>query len=305
MTISSAVIFLKNKLFKRLKVHWKLDKKSIAFVVCVVILFGLSYQFNNVMANVASKRSRQVFVDLGFRYVLPDVGFDAIPQIYMLWFTDLCVTVMIVLAVFNFLIYDRPWRFLSRFLLSWSVALVLRITTVATTSVPDPRLDCEFITGNVFTSVSLHRCGDAVYSGHTTVYAICFLTWFSFAPKNLFGRISTFLIGCLAIAGSVIIIANRAHYTIDVLLAWYISVGAWYSVAWVWFWQITKKGRLLALEFPLGVGRKHMSDSDNIVLDRLYHLGLDKKGNHVKYSSLLADKHFEMSPTPPNATQQV
>ncbi|PVU96088.1 hypothetical protein BB561_001404 [Smittium simulii] len=181
------------------------------------------------MANLASKRS-----------------FNIIPQKKLLWYTDFSVNMMIGLAVINLLFYPRPWRFFARFLLSWTIALILRITTVATTSVPDPRLDCEFVTGNVFTSVSLHRCGDAIYSGHTIVYATCFMTFVSFSPDNWAGRIGKLIAFC----------------------------------------------RLLALEFPFGVGKKIPNEPNAKVKKRLIMLSLDKDGNKADYSDFVPDNLF-------------
>ncbi|OLY84436.1 Phosphatidylinositol:ceramide inositolphosphotransferase [Smittium mucronatum] len=219
----------------------------------------------------------------------------------MLWYTDFCVSMMISFAVIGVITYDRPWRYFSRFLLSWSIALLLRITTVATTSVPDPRLDCEFITGNPFTSADLssktYTIVDAVYSGHTTVYATCFMSLVSFHRRNIYGRLFAFVAFCLALSGSIIIVANRAHYTIDVLIAWYISAGSWYFVGYFWNLHVTRKGRFLSIEFPLGVGRHHLDDSEDLVNRRLFNLGLDKNGKPFDYSTLLSDSDKQASPS--------
>ncbi|OMJ11949.1 Phosphatidylinositol:ceramide inositolphosphotransferase [Smittium culicis] len=319
MNLSDSPKKIYNFIKNRIIVHWKIKKRDLCVIIPVLIIFGLAYQFNvppytiiylhltaqcfNVLANVASKRSKIVYDSLGFRFVLPDVGFEIIKQTTMLWYTDFCVTLMIIFAVLNLLIYDRPWRYFCRFLLAWSIALILRITTVATTSVPDPRLDCEFITGNPFTSVALHRCGDAIYSGHSTVYAICFMSLVSFSPRNIYGRIATILVGGFALSGSIIIVANRAHYTIDVLIAWYISIGSWYFVGYFWYWHVTKKGRFTSIEFPFGIGKHHVNDSELTVQNRLISLGLDSDGNRVDYANIISNfnheknKHNQGSPS--------
>ncbi|KAJ2449589.1 hypothetical protein GGI03_007070 [Coemansia sp. RSA 2337] len=214
--------------------------------------------------------------------------------------TDMFDALMFVPTAALIITHDRPWRVVSRLLLSWGLASIIRITTVAITSVPDPRPSCEYAHGNVFSTFTLHRCGDAIYSGHTLIFVVCSLVWSSFAPRNWLGRILTAFVYGLAIAGSLIVIANRAHYTIDVLLAWYIAPGAWYIVAWFWFWHVTKKGRLLKIEFPVEVGRHRDSDSEEKCQRRRVELGLMPDGTPYDPVALyLRALHGEPELSPP------
>ncbi|KAJ2448400.1 hypothetical protein GGF42_005120 [Coemansia sp. RSA 2424] len=263
---------------RRVRRHWWLDRVCIIFLVCLVLVFGLSYYFMNVMANVASKRSKLIEDQLGQRFTLPDVFFLFIGYVELLWMTDLFDALMFVPTAALIILHERPWRVVSRLLLSWGLASIIRITTVAITSVPDPRPSCEYSQGNVFSTFTLHRCGDAIYSGHTLIFVVCSMVWASFAPRNWVGRILTTFVFGLSIAGSFIVIANRAHYTIDVLLAWYIAPGAWYTVAWFWYWHVTKKGRLLRIEFPVEVGRHRDSDTEEKCQRRRVELGLMPDG---------------------------
>ncbi|KAJ1987806.1 hypothetical protein EDC05_005639 [Coemansia umbellata] len=261
-------------LMRRIRRNWWLDRVCIAFLVCVGAVFGLSYYFMNVMANVASQRSKIIEDQLGSRYTLPDVFFGFIGYVDLLWLTDMFDALMFVPTVLLVLSHERPWRVVSRLGLAWALASLIRITTVAITSVPDPRPTCKYAEGNVFTTFALHRCGDAIYSGHTLIFVICAMVWASFAPKNIIGRSLTVFVWCLCIAGSLVVIANRAHYTIDVLLAWYIAPGAWFTVAWFWYWHVTRKGRLLRIEFPVEVGRHRDKDTEEMCQRRRMELGL-------------------------------
>ncbi|KAJ1673271.1 hypothetical protein EV182_005564 [Spiromyces aspiralis] len=281
--------------------HWWLDRVCVAFLVCLVIVFGLSYYFMNVMANVASQRSKKIQDELGQRPTLPDVGFEMISYFKKLWLTDLFDILMFIPTILLIICHQRPWRVISRTLLSWALASLIRITTVAITSVPDPRPDCEYVVGNVFTHFTLHRCGDAIYSGHTLIYIICGMVWASFSPRRWPWRLACFLVWCGAIAGSLIVLGNRAHYSIDVLLAWYIASGSWYVVAWFWYWQVTKKGRLLKIEFPMGVGRHSERDSNDLVHRRRLELGLDENGKPFDVTQLLvfADNVWRQANIPP------
>ncbi|OMH80237.1 Phosphatidylinositol:ceramide inositolphosphotransferase [Zancudomyces culisetae] len=295
---------LKKWVLNYLNRYRKIDLRSGLFLLVVAIFFGLAYWFNNVMANFASKRSMKVEEEVGRRLVLPDLGFELLPTTSLLGLTDAFVTLTIVISVLLLLVYERPYRFLGRFLLAWGLSLLLRITTIGTTSLPDPRSTCEYITGNIFTEVALHRCGDLIFSGHTIIYATNFMACFSFSPRNILGKIITLLVFGVAISGSIIVLANRAHYTVDVLLAWYISIGSWYIVAWVWYWQITVKKRFLIIEYPMGLGRHRSSEKDAIVQRRIKRLELDVLLQNEENGEESQESFDKMSPTLKMATAE-
>ncbi|KAJ2446199.1 hypothetical protein GGI03_007551, partial [Coemansia sp. RSA 2337] len=75
--------------WRRIRRNWWLDRVCIIFLVCVVIVFGLTYYFMNVMANVASQRSKLIEDQLGQRFTLPDVFFLFIGYVELLWMTDM------------------------------------------------------------------------------------------------------------------------------------------------------------------------------------------------------------------------
>ncbi|KAJ2778334.1 hypothetical protein H4R18_004665 [Coemansia javaensis] len=300
--------------WRRVRRNWWLDRTGACFVAGVVAAFGLSYYFMNVMANVASQRSRRIEEDLGRRYTLPDVFFGFIGRVELLWMTDMFDALLFVPTALLVVAHERPWRVVSRLLLAWTLASLIRITTVAITSLPDPRATCEYARGSVFTTFTLHRCGDAIYSGHTLIFVVCAMTWASFAPRTAAGRALTAAAWALCVAGSLVVIANRAHYTIDVLLAWYIAPGAWHTVAWFWYWHVTRKGRLLRIEFPVEVGRHRDADSPALCQRRRVHLGLAQDGTpydavalylDVVRGEAAPDKIVACEPPPPPAESDV
>jgi hypothetical protein len=201
------------------------------------------------MANVASKRSPNNRIVAPLR----DAGFEKIGQISALYLTDVFDAIAIIPALlFIFLYHRTPLSCAVQIMITCCIGCILRITTVAITSFPDPRLDCEHVTGSPFESVSLHRCGDAMYSGHTMLFVLGALIWTAFSPLTWFFRAVTFFFWCCAIAGGIIIIANRSHYTVDILVACYVIVGAWYFVQWWWHQWIVVPNRLVSLRFPHG-----------------------------------------------------
>lgn len=70
---------------------------------------------------------------------------------------------------------------------------------------------------------------------------------------------------CLCIGSALIVIANRAHYTADVLVAFYIAGGNFYIWTYVFDHYIEEKGRLRDLTRPWGDGpdpRSHTQERE-------------------------------------------
>ncbi|KAF8944577.1 hypothetical protein BGZ47_004047 [Haplosporangium gracile] len=208
------------------------------------------------MANVASYLSP----DNTKTPKLLDRGFEGIPSITLLWLTDLADGVLFVPTIILIATHYRPLYLLCKVLLIWSLCNIMRITTVAITSMPDPRDGCIRSVGEFFTTFSLHRCGDCMFSGHTVIFVISALVWTSHGYHRFPARLRWLGILCLVfvwslcIGSAIIVIANRAHYTSDVLVAFYVAGGNFYF--WTYFLDryIEEKGRLKDLTHPWGEG---------------------------------------------------
>ncbi|KAG0257761.1 hypothetical protein DFQ27_004943 [Actinomortierella ambigua] len=243
---------LKRWFFQR----YKLTRQSLLVTAAVAIIFGLTMYFMNVMANVASYLSP----DNTETPKLTDRMFEAIPSIQLLWLTDLADAVMFVPTLVLILTHYRPLYLLCKVLLSWTLCNLMRITTVAITSFPDPRNGCIHQLGEFFTTFTLHRCGDCMFSGHTVIFVISALVWSSHGyhrfPRRYrwLGIACVIFAWCLCIGSALIVIANRAHYTADVLVAFYVAGGNWYIWTYVLDRYIEGKGRLQDLTRPWGNG---------------------------------------------------
>ncbi|KAF9178469.1 sphingomyelin synthase [Haplosporangium sp. Z 767] len=210
----------------------------------------------NVMANVASYLSP----DNTETPKLSDRLFEAIPSIKLLWLTDLADALLFVPTIILILTHYRPLYLLCKVLLTWGLCNLMRITTVAITSFPDPRDGCIHSVGEFFSTFTLHRCGDCMFSGHTVIFVISALVWTSHGyhrfPRRLrwLAWIAMIFVWGLCIGSAFIVIANRAHYTVDVLVAFYIAGGNWYIMTYIFDHYIEEKGRLTDLTHPWGDG---------------------------------------------------
>ncbi|KAF9952452.1 hypothetical protein BGZ72_006290 [Mortierella alpina] len=279
--------------------RYKLTKQSIFWTLLCIVLFGLSLYFMNVMANVASYLSP----DNTQTPKLSDRLFEAIPSITLLWLTDLADIILFVPTVLLVLTHYRPLYLLCKVLLTWALCNLMRITTIAITSFPDPRAGCIHSVGEFFSTFTLHRCGDCMFSGHTVIFVISALVWTSHGYHRFPHRfrwlawICLIFVWCLCIGSAIIVIANRAHYTVDVLVAFYVAGGNFYIWTHIFEHYIEGKGRLTDLTRPWGDGpdpRPHIQERERkrqlaAAADPEKNVAADAHGDRIQMQSLATD----------------
>ncbi|KAF8949118.1 sphingomyelin synthase [Haplosporangium gracile] len=236
--------------------RYKFSRQSIFWALFCIVVFALTLYFMNVMANIASYLSP----DNTKVPKMSDRLFETIPSIQLLWLTDLADALLFVPTIILVLTHYRPLYLLCKVLLTWALCNLMRITTVAITSFPDPRDGCMHSVGEFFTTFLLHRCGDCMFSGHTVIFVISALVWTSHGyhrfPKRYrwLAWICMLFVWALTFGSAIIVIANRAHYTVDVLVAFYIAGGNFYIWTYIFDHYIEEKGRLRDLTHPWGDG---------------------------------------------------
>ncbi|KAF9381649.1 hypothetical protein CPB97_007637 [Podila verticillata] len=283
--------------------RYRLTKQSIMFTMLVIVIFSLTLYFMNVMANVASYLSP----DNTETPKLSDRLFEALPSITMLWLTDLADALLFVPTVIMIATHYRPLYLFCKVLLTWALCNVMRITTIAITSFPDPRDGCVHSVGEFFTTFTLHRCGDCMFSGHTVIFVISALVWTSHGYHRFsrrfrwLGVLCLAFVWCLCIASAIVVIANRAHYTVDVLVAFYIAGGNFYIWTYVFDHYIEGRGRLRDLTHPWGDGpdpRTHIQEREK---RRQKELAIDPEKADMVRSTLIASPSMSsfVAPIPP------
>ncbi|KAF4520139.1 hypothetical protein B566_EDAN008957 [Ephemera danica] len=78
-------------------------------------------------------------------------------------------------------------------------------------------------------------CGDYIYSGHTVVLVICYLFIKEYTPRRFF--LLHWLTAVIALLGMSFILISKAHYTIDVIVAYYVTT----RVFWVYHTMANNK----------------------------------------------------------------
>lgn len=176
----------------------------------------------------------------------PDLGHHFITKIEQLWFTDFFVLVCLALTLFQLFFFDSQLpRSAMRIFNVLGVVYLLRGASLVATVLPDPRMGCERITSRLFTTFTLHRCGDCIFSGHMSIITVMILHWSTQRATGgghrtlLFNAMKVLMYGCGAL-GAWAILANRAHYTVDLVIAIYACLGIWWGYDAYW-WDHGKK----------------------------------------------------------------
>ncbi|CAA7394579.1 unnamed protein product [Spirodela intermedia] len=199
------------------------------------ILAGLIFQYLHGLAARGVHylhRPGPILQDVGFA-ILPELGKDR----------GYISESLFSFVFFSFFLWTfHPFIFHSkRFytVLIWCRVLaflvasqILRIITFYSTQLPGPNYHCregsklavlprpdsilEVLLIN-FPRGVIYGCGDLIFSSHMIFTLVFVLTYQKYGTK----RILKFLAWLVAIAQSLLIVASRKHYTVDVVVAWY------------------------------------------------------------------------------------
>jgi len=142
------------------------------------------------------------------------------------------------------LFWERNWQlYIRRFLLIYAVLVNLRTITLLATFYPDPSALCKDakieqvynpLHNSQVWSLIPFTCGDMMFSGHTSYFTLLSLLWWNYMNKP---KILPILFIALASSNVFLLVAARVHYTNDVLIALFLSLGCWHLYhhnKWEW-----------------------------------------------------------------------
>jgi hypothetical protein len=161
--------------------------------------------------------------------VLPDVAHDFIPYIPAVNLADLIILVSavseLILVVYRFKL--RSLIVFRRIIMSYSITLIIRNLVIAFTLFPEPNVACPKDYSKTldvsFTSVlkvifSPKTCGDLVFSGRAVA-----LIFPSVTHHHYFGNWMTYVFWFGTILGSILLLASRNNYSVDVMISFYFT----------------------------------------------------------------------------------
>jgi len=179
---------------------------------------------------------------------LPDITLDNIP--YQSWALDVSEILIMgatISAALVVVFHKHKLILIRRVCLIVGLLYGYRAITMIVTVLPsanreykcDPKLNhtitglevahrvVKIISGFGLTINGQHvYCGDFIFSGHTMILVLCYLIISEYTPRRLFPI--HWAAWATAATGVVMLMLARGHYSIDVLLAYFITTRLWF-----------------------------------------------------------------------------
>ena len=189
-----------------------------------------------------------------YSFILPDVGHDLLPEVSTMFGMNahlMCDNLLRGTVVGTaLLVCTRSERSLifKRVLIVYGTLMFLRAFTLLLTSLPDPYFLCGLhpkalyawheipwasIPVDVLTLFGPNdensmTCGDLLFSGHTVLFVLCALVWHTYyhTTRVQLNPVKLF-VWLLSIVGTLLLLVTRMHWTIDIAVAYYITITCW------------------------------------------------------------------------------
>eukprot|EP00475_Leptophrys_vorax_P001778 TRINITY_DN10993_c0_g1_i2.p1 TRINITY_DN10993_c0_g1~~TRINITY_DN10993_c0_g1_i2.p1 ORF type:complete len:361 (-),score=2.83 TRINITY_DN10993_c0_g1_i2:108-1190(-) len=226
------------KLYPRISLEfaaeWHLFKEKWKVIVTGII-FQFIHGFLTRTAHILHE-PRPLLHDIGF-VLIPELGPEHFYISEILW-----AAVFVPFILWTFLPFVSTKKLFYTVLL-WTKMLVvlvicqmLRVLSFTATQLPGPAHHCRegqptarleyHSIWDVLQLNVLHSCGDLIFSSHMTFMLTFIITYTKYGTTSLF----KYLAWLAAVAQSVLIVASRKHYTVDVVIAWYVVPLVYYFV---------------------------------------------------------------------------
>ena len=263
--IPSKIHFFSLPIFKELNPMNHSHVIFSLFMATTVIVFITVCFIMSLFDTIAWYRMPRYPVEKDYydSHALHDLGHTIIP--YYCPIHDPNGQSLIILISFIFLLFrilfKRDGRFiLQRTLHTVSAMFLLRSLTIVSTALPNPNPACKFsethpksfndLLHTALSEFPPPSCGNLVFSGHTTLLTLLFLTEYR---HKLYVMTQSKIINCILFVISVLktlvgylsVISCRSHYTVDVVLAIIITTLVYrlfdVSEGYVWFRKLEQR----------------------------------------------------------------
>lgn len=176
---------------------------------------------------------------------LPDVLFDVFPPLdWALDVSEILIVVSTNVCLLTMFLHRHRFIVLRRVFLILGLLYLMRCITMFVTQVPvasttyfcSPKANStspavvfqrvfQLMSGFGLSINGKHTyCGDYIYSGHTVILSMAYLVIYEYTPKRpLFFKILQWGSWLVSVTGVVMVLLARGHYTVDVLIAYYVT----------------------------------------------------------------------------------
>eukprot|EP00088_Acartia_fossae_P062543 TRINITY_DN7559_c0_g1_i1.p1 TRINITY_DN7559_c0_g1~~TRINITY_DN7559_c0_g1_i1.p1 ORF type:complete len:362 (+),score=31.95 TRINITY_DN7559_c0_g1_i1:150-1235(+) len=179
---------------------------------------------------------------------LPDLVLDHIPYYRVaLDISEVMIMVTTLSCAIIVLCHKYRWILVRRICLIVGLLYMYRAVTMIVTNLPsaDARYQCDPQLNTTLTGIQVVQrvfkimsgfglsingqhvyCGDFIFSGHTMILTLCYLIICEYTPKSFWLlQWFSFILGW---GGVVALMLARGHYSVDVILAYFVTTRLWY-----------------------------------------------------------------------------
>ena len=192
------------------------SKKIQLFLILIIVWIIEVIISKNIEININHINQNNKYNNIE----LEDTGFKLVPKLdsKLNYLDDLLISILVIPLFY----FDINVKKLLKIII---ITRLLRLICMKSTILPSPNSKCneylvkkEKLIGKYYT-IFFGRCNETIFSGHVSLMLICILFILPFVNSMM--KIFLYI---YAILTSLIVISLRNHYTIDVVLAWVITI---------------------------------------------------------------------------------
>lgn len=232
-------------------VHITMPKSSISRLPSEWWKTGIAFiwaAFNLLLTTVMITIVHDRVPDQSISPPLPDKFFDHVSRVE--WAFRVTEVIGVILVILWFI----QWLFLKhraivgrRFFFLQGLLYLYRMVTMYITTLPVPSMHMEcapklhndyheklkrvfqLLSGAGLSIIgSHHMCGDFLYSGHTIMLTLTFLFIYEYSPRSCLWTVYHVICGLLSAVGVACILMAHEHYSLDVVVAYFITSRLFY-----------------------------------------------------------------------------
>jgi len=152
---------------------------------------------------------------------LPDVLFSLLPEKKLSPLPEIFLYTLLASAFGRMIFHPDGGAIARRFATISGCVFVVRSIALIATSMPNPQVHCQDYKPSWTASALFSDCGDMM--GHTVSLTLAALVWSQYTNYKLL-----YIVAWLFSSSAMLLfIINRSHYTLDMLISFFISLFIW------------------------------------------------------------------------------
>ncbi|XP_037909504.1 phosphatidylcholine:ceramide cholinephosphotransferase 1-like isoform X3 [Hermetia illucens] len=225
---------------------------------------------NFILATVSLSLVHERLPDREVYHPLPDIVLDNItPQEWALNVSEVLIMIVVNSCILLIIFHKHRFIVMRRVFLIMAVLYFMRSITMYVTVLPvssttyycSPKANSTtplVIAKRVFQLISgfglsingKHTyCGDSIYSGHTVMLVLGYLVIAEYSPRRFY--LLHWTAWATALAGVIFVLIAHGHYTIDVIIAYYVTTRLFWTYHTLANNHFLLKKRRTLREWPL------------------------------------------------------